>query len=129
MLEAFLRELAARPSGYGRADCGLPLADWVMLARGVSDPAAKLRGTYSTEAECEALLRARGGLWRIVTELAASVGLSRSTAPKPGDIAVVEIARQHWGAILSPSGFWRIKANDGATGVKTCVVRRAWSVL
>ena len=46
-LIAFLSERRGRPFAWGSNDCCLFAADWIRTATGY-DPAAKVRGTYST---------------------------------------------------------------------------------
>ena len=128
-LRAFLATVGRREPRFGDCDCALVLADWWMAARGGPDPAADLRGTYATEEECAALLKARGGLPRLVKEIAGKAGAERTDAPKPGDFAVVEFAGLHWGAIMTPSGRWSIKANAARTAVRSPKIIAAWSVL
>src|SRR5690606_38091186 len=50
--------LTAAPHVWGQSDCSLVIADWAM-ANGYPDAATDLRGTYSTEVECRAVLAAR----------------------------------------------------------------------
>lgn len=129
MLDAFLAERARRAHVYGEHDCALDLANWVMHARGVSDPAASFRGTYATEAEAEALIAAHGGFAALVGGLARAAGLDATDDPKPGDIAVVRHGGKLWGAIMTRGRRWTIAARRGRNGLTSCVVVAAWSVL
>jgi len=126
-LPAFLRALAARPFYYGDLDCALTLADWWQANHGV-DPAAELRERYFDEAICEQLVAARGGLLRLVGDLAAGVGAARAADPGPGDIGVVIWTRRYFGAIRGASGVWAIKAVDGLVLTRDVLLRRAWEI-
>ncbi len=80
-----------RPWQWGVADCALTIADW-LIVNGHDDPALELRGAYSDEASCLALLQARGGLLEVVADCAAQAGLSEIAEPEVGCIAVIGAA-------------------------------------
>jgi hypothetical protein len=128
MLKLFLQDLARSRFEWGRHDCALVLADWWLLNHGGEDPAAELRGAYSNEDECAALLARTGHLPRLVARLARRVGALRTTDPQPGDFAVIRHRDLWFGAILSTSGFWHIKAHDGAAALRSVRVVAAWSI-
>lgn len=112
---------------WGVNDCALTLADWWKESRGF-DPAAHLRGTYSTEDECWSVLDESGGLLRLVSDLASRAGAVRTLCPVPGDIAVVGASGLRYGAIMTPSERWFVKSVNGAVGLSDVRVLRAWSV-
>jgi hypothetical protein len=126
-LSAFLRHQAQTPHEYGFCDCALVLADWWFVRTGI-DPAAHLRGTYSTEDECNAVVRDQGGLLRLVSDLARSVGALPTKMLAPGAIAVVRYRGMRFGGIRTPSDRWFIKSANGAAGLSDVRVLRAWSV-
>ena len=125
-LEQHLNNLAREPFAWGTRDCALVVADWIAARRGV-DPAAGWRGRYASEAECSGLLRAAGHLPRIFARLAREHGIARTTAPRPGDVAVVRIGAMWFGAVMTPTGRWAVKAGDGLSSGKARVVA-AWRV-
>lgn len=99
--ERFVGETDATPHVWGVSDCSLMVADWC-VANGYPDPAAELRGTYATEAECRAILEARGGLSNVVAACASLAGLAAIHEPEFGCVAVIgSPSRQsrQWSAI------------------------------
>ncbi len=99
--ENFMLATNATPHIWGASDCSLLIADWAM-ANGYADPAAHLRGQYSTEAECRGLLASLGGLGAVVGACAASIGLTPLYEPEFGCVAVIGAAARpdrQWSAI------------------------------
>lgn len=90
-LSVFLNETDA--FDWGVRDCLLRLADWVVVARGV-DPAADLRGSYSTMLGAARIVRDAGGMVPLMDQRLSSVGIRRTTEPGRGDIAVLSIANE-----------------------------------
>lgn len=88
LLDRFLDAYEREPFEWGKRDCALVLADWWMF-NGHSDPAAHLRGTYSDQAGCHAILRRAGGLLPIVQGIAARFDIQQTTVPERGCIAVI----------------------------------------
>ena len=111
-LFATINAWKATPFVWGRRDCMLVLADWIMEVRGV-DPAAGRRGTYHDEKSCEAVT---GFISRPV-EVAArhfeGVGLARVDQAQPGDVAVIQIGNAVVGAIWNGAA-WVSKSERGA---------------
>jgi hypothetical protein len=90
-LSAFLSEAAARGFAWGQHDCMLFVADWARRLTG-NDPGARWRGTYSTQAEAEAILSRGGGPGPILHEALTAQGWVPVVSDlKPGDIAVVRV--------------------------------------
>lgn len=127
-LSTFLRADAARPFAWGVRDCGLRLADWVLFRRGV-DPAADVRGTYGDAEELAALM-GWGGLPRFVDRIACRAGLVRTSAPVPGDIAVISLRGQAPQGAIRLNGGWSILADGGVARVPDVGARviGSWSV-
>lgn len=100
-LPAFLADAGERGFAWGRNDCCLILADWVMAARGVPDPAAHLRGRYSTARGCARLQRRLGGVFELVASCARGAGLERTDTPGAGDIGLT------WQQ-ATPGGRWAL---------------------
>lgn len=90
MLADFLAQSARVPFRYGRSDCCLWVADW-LIAQGRPDPAEGFRGRYRTKLGCARLLRKHGGVLVILTGCAERAGLSPTGAPAAGDVGVVEV--------------------------------------
>ena len=109
-LAEFLAAEAARDWDARTHNCGLWLADWLVIALGIADPAAQLR------ADC-----ARNGMnaftrfapLRETVAICARLGLPRTDDPLTGDIAVVAVrmpgARHITGAIMGRRG-WIVPA-------------------
>jgi hypothetical protein len=87
-LASFLARAGRTPFAYGVHDCCLWLADW-LVACGYPDPAAELRGRYSTERGCARLLRRQGGLDAVVGACAKRADLVLAQQPCAGDVGLV----------------------------------------
>lgn len=111
-LSCFLIQAARAPFAWGKSDCGLFLADWVLAATG-HDPARDLRAAYAC-ANTAAPLVGSKGLPGLVTRLARSAGLQRGLAR--GSVAVVRVqlgsSQAHCGAIYTGSG-WALRQHRG----------------
>lgn len=88
LLSDYLRTAAGKRFEWGRCDCLLFAADWIVRARGV-DPAASVRGRYHSRREGIALLSNNGGIERLVSDALANAGMKVTDDPKPGDVALV----------------------------------------
>lgn len=128
-LAGFLADSARTPFAYGRRDCGLWMADWVRLRRGV-DPAAHLRGRYHTELGCARMLKRGGGLFEVARGCFEGVGLRRTPAPKAGDVGVVEVLTAKGpataGAIRTGVGWAALNPHGVMVGETTAIA--AWEV-
>lgn len=127
MLAAFLIELARTPFAWGACDCSLMIADWWRANHGV-DPAAHLRGTYSTEAECNALLEREGGKLRLVARLARSVGAKPTKDIRPGVFGVARHGQDHIPGIVAPDGKWAGKSPSGLVVFIPHRIVAAWNI-
>lgn len=135
-LAAFLERRTATPWAWGRADCALFAADWILEARGF-DPAADWRGRYATALGCRRLLKKRGGLAAVFAGLAARHGFAERTegeALMDGDVGVLtaivregrrdvpgEVAAVRFGprwAVFTPAGVHVVRAP----------LARAWAI-
>lgn len=114
VLEAFLEQQLMRAFVWGKADCCLMLADW-MVANGRDDPASLLRGTYDSEDGCHQVVEAAGGIVTLVGGCAASAGLIRVSEAVLGDVGVIgahEARDRQWGAIFDGAS-WAVRwSND-----------------
>ena len=105
-LSLFLNRAAATPFAWGRFDCLLWLADWIIEQCG-SDPAGNLRGSYSTMLQAAGIVRDEGGMQKLVDVRMNWIGARRASPGARGDIAIVSVAGDggehfgnHAGAIL-----------------------------
>lgn len=128
-LQAFFREQSGRPFAWGSADCAFYLADWVMEAKEIADPAAAWRGTYSDQAGAAAILEAQGGFVALVTSLAENAACPVTADPDDGDIAIIDLSTGLTGAIMT-SGSWAFRTAKGLawTRVPAGRVVKAWRV-
>lgn len=90
-LARFLNGAAATPFAWGRFDCLLFLADWI-VASGGEDAAADLRGRYATITGAARIVRDAGGMAALVGRSVAPLGIVRAAKPQRGDIAIVPVA-------------------------------------
>lgn len=86
-LAAAIEAARTRPFTWGRHDCALWAADWVLACTG-EDLAAGFRGRYATRAQAVALLGARGGLEAVVTS-ALGAPLATPRLARRGDVVSV----------------------------------------
>ena len=127
MLKSFLLDLSRRPFAWGQDDCCLILADWWQANHG-EDAASQLRGQYDDEAGCRALVRREGGLLRLVSRLARSVGAKPAKDPQGGDFGIVRHRGRHLGAIRADARLWAGKSPSGLQLFEPERVVRAWSI-
>jgi hypothetical protein len=76
---------------WGRWDCALAVCDAIRALTGI-DPGAEYRGTYSTEAEAQALIAKFGDLGDFAASVAAQHGM-QEVAPRlarRGDVIFVD---------------------------------------
>jgi hypothetical protein len=131
LLAQFLRDAAGRPFVWGQFDCGLWLADWVRLSRGLSfDPAEHFRGRYS---DGRSALRALGhsGLGSTVADIAARCCLETTSDPMRGDIGLVRLVGERaTGAIAGAGGWWLFDNGRGICRAPVAMldVPAAWRV-
>jgi hypothetical protein len=86
--ERFMAATNATPHIWGVSDCSLMVADWVK-ANGYGDPAENWRRQYASEAECNRLLLARGGLSQVAAACAMVAGLKSILEPEFGCVAAI----------------------------------------
>ncbi|MER8754071.1 hypothetical protein NKH69_00105 [Mesorhizobium sp. M0976] len=79
-----------RWGGMGGEDCTTFCASWVFEVTG-KDPAADLRGTYSTVEGAHAVLLAAGGIESLVGSKLMPLGFRRVTEPLDGDIGIIRV--------------------------------------
>lgn len=126
MLEQFLDEMAATPFVDGESDCALTVADWVMAAKGCSDPAAHLRGRYASASGRERLLRGMGGLKQVMATCAERAGLEPTRKPQRGDVGLVIMGKRPVAAICLGER-WAAKG-EGVVVEKPRRIIKAWRV-
>jgi hypothetical protein len=127
LLKAYLQACAGRRFAYGQLDCGLFLADWIEIVTG-KDPAAQLRGRYTTLDQVPGIKR-MGGLLSVLNDLARLQGLKVTKLPKLGDVALIRIAEgPAVGAIRGPRGWLVLAEGGGISCAPAARVVRAWAL-
>lgn len=91
LLTQFIEERRDVPFTWGRNDCCLFAADWVRLCTG-SDPAAELRGKYSSALSAARILQKHGGVRGIIRTFGEPIGLHPIDGKfdQRGDLVVAE---------------------------------------
>lgn len=91
LLAGFIEERRWMPFEWAKNDCCLFASDWVQLCTGV-DPAADLRGKYSTALGAARILKEMGGVRGIIRSLAEPLGVTRIEGAKDqrGDLVVAD---------------------------------------
>lgn len=92
ILPVYLDDCAGKPRAWGRFDCALFVADWVVLCAG-TDPAAWARGKYHNRAQKRAALARGGGLGAIFERGASEACLSPQdqSSPSLGAVGLVGV--------------------------------------
>lgn len=125
-LSAFLRAMARATFVWGSCDCSLVMADWCLAVRGV-DPAASLRGRYTTALGAMRHVRRLGGFEAMARSLMAGCGFSTTEAPGPGDVGLVNHPVVGPVFAIRCSLGWAVKSPDGVA-VDEYPIMVAWSL-
>lgn len=128
-LNAFLDKSARKATAWGDFDCMLEIADWLDQSCGLKSAEA-WRGRYASEEEAYALLDPLGGFETAIRGEMARLGLAEAVQPEFGDVALVTLGEEPkpMGAILMPSGKWRIRTLTGFAVTRAVTVIVAWSL-
>lgn len=124
-LQRFLARYARQPFAFGRADCLLFLADWIIECRGF-DVAEPWRGAYHGWFGAARIIHRAGGMGGLVGEAVAAFGIERTAEPRRGDIAVVRAAEGERGAIVL--GAMVARHGDRRIVVQRLPIVAAWSI-
>lgn len=127
-LAEFLRSELSKTTVWGQWDCGLRIADWLVVRMGVPDPAAHLRGRYVDRQTFEAVAGAPYPV--VIGRLVRAAGLRRVVTPGPGDVGVIRTPDgTALGAIRTARG-WSVPARVGLIRVPAdAPVMMAWGVV
>lgn len=130
ILYAHLHRWMAEPFVWGKSDCMLVLADY-LIALGFPDAAAKWRGQYDSALSCQ---RVSGFLQNpagVMGEAATSIGLPETDSPERGDVGVVRIRDQDgiklMGAVCLGKN-WALKGEYTVVICKPLEILAAWKV-
>jgi hypothetical protein len=121
---ACLAERRTRAFAWGSQDCALFAADCVDACTGV-DPAADLRGTYSTAAAAARVMEAHGGLAALAT---ARLGEEISPrVARVGDVGLLlNGGRECLGVCIG--SMWQAPGEQGLCALPASQVLRAWRI-
>ncbi|KTS01969.1 hypothetical protein SB2_28020 [Methylobacterium radiotolerans] len=125
-LTVFLRAGARATFVWGEIDCSLFMADWCRVRRGV-DPAASLRGRYSSPAGAMRHVLRLGGFEAMARSLMAGCGFAATCAPQPGDVGLVEHPTVGPVFAIRCALGWAVKSPEGVA-VDEFPTVVAWSV-
>jgi hypothetical protein len=124
-LQACLAERRSRPFAWGSQDCALVAADGVIAVTGF-DPAADLRGTYSTAAAATRVIEAHGGLAAL-----AAARMGEEVSPRhaiAGDVGLLINAGRECLAIFG-GAMWHAPGEAGLCAFPTNQVMRCWRAM
>lgn len=125
----FVSRMMARPFVWGACDCVTVPADWVQLLTG-RDPAAGLRLTYSSPAECQRVTGFFTDPVGVIGPRLRACGLVEAVRPRRGDVGVVVLGpdeRPH-GAICLDGKVWAMKGPSGMAAQVPTAVLQAWTL-
>lgn len=126
-LRDFLLGYLDKPMVWGQDDCSLLIADWWRSNHGV-DPAAHLRGTYSTEEGKAAIVEAAGGIIDLVTGIASGVGARQSAANEDGSFGVVAVGERTVVGGIRAGRFWAVRSATGIGFTSRAKLLRGWAI-
>jgi hypothetical protein len=122
-LERLMSERRAMPFAWGSNDCCMWAADAVQAVTG-RDPAADLRGTYTTQEAALEVIEQAGGLRALA---AARLGLEVPVvAAQTGDVGLLEQPTGDQALCVCMGGHWQAVAPHGLWAVPTSWVLCAW---
>lgn len=134
---AFAVETNSHDFQWGEWDCMLDIGDWLKTVTGI-DCVSDYRGKYASADEARALFRRQGGLTRVLRCMGRELGLAETAEPRAGDIGLVKafgmIIRERrsavfpMGAIMMPSGRWRIRTLGSGHVTRAFPTLVAWSL-
>lgn len=121
--EALVLAARGRPFAWGSSDCCMFAADAVLACSGV-DPAAAVRGTYSTQDGADVVLSQMGGLEAVGALAGPSVP---PLCAQTGDVGLVSDGEKELLAIcLGP--YWATPGPTGLGALPLRSARLAWRV-
>ncbi len=125
-LTEFIRAAMRREFVWGKRDCILFCTDWVWAVTG-TDPAARWRGTYHSEAEAQAIIDGFGGLAALCDE--GYAGALERCDPEDALVGVITSIEGDIGAIRSGRS-WVVLTERGIGRVRIdlAVCLAAWGL-
>lgn len=109
-----LRRWASTRLVWGESDCAMSVFIYLADHHGVTGPRDRWRGRYHDEAGAKAHMRALGGPVRAFQAEALHAGLTRTHAPRSGDVGLVRDGdRRLVAAICLGDGRWAARVARG----------------
>lgn len=109
LLTTHIRAFAARPFGWGDADCATFCAAWVKTVSGID-----LTNGLKAHDKDHAVALTEGDLVAFAAGACEAAGLIETSEPMRGDIGVILIGADATCAIRTLNG-WAVKSADGVT--------------
>lgn len=134
-LEAHLEQALEGGPFWGRSDCYVWPADWVVVS-GWPDPAGPWRGRYASAVGGARIVRRAGGAEALWIEAAARCGLNVTVRPIAGDVGLVrrETVAAHGptlgglvGGVCLGGGEWAVSTPAGLRTGRWAAAR-AWRI-
>lgn len=125
-VETALRKWAREPFVWGKTDCMLSVADYLIDAVGV-DCGARYRGKYATRRGCMWASGFHRDPVKPFADCVAEIPLAVTDAPVFGDVGVVSFGDTVAGA-LCLGGKWAARADEGVVITKPSKILKAWAV-
>ena len=122
MIEQFLRDTATAPFAWGQNDCALWCASAVHHMTGI-DPAADLRGTYSSWVECRQIIMTAGGLEALIAPRMECLNLP--PLDRQG-VAIVQTGGRRLCGIVK-GDFVAVRTEMGVNLIRDFQIQRGWS--
>lgn len=125
----FLEEVREQPFAWGSRDCALTACDWIKALTGI-DPAADLRGTYSTALGAARVMKERGGLEQIARDACAMHRWPevRPAFARRGDITLYDTDSGPALGVCDGAKSVFIHYKSGVVLIRTMDCRIAWRV-
>ena len=122
LLIEYLRDTMRLPFVWGQCDCALWAAGAVEYATGF-DPAAAMRGEYSTAREMVGILNQSGGLLNLI-----QINMLGFECGEVLDgIAVCQVGKRQFAGLLIRGAFWT-KSNGGVVSDPSPEILEGWSL-
>lgn len=103
VLSGMLRGQKDQPFAWGTNDCLMFPADIVKALTGF-DPAADLRGTYSTEREAMNIIAAAGSTADLIDRQLGFKGSRKTLSARRGDVVIMKTVYGIMGGVVDDSG-------------------------
>ena len=124
-MEQTLKHWRSTPFIWGKSDCLLSIADYIVENGGV-DGGKGLRGTYDTEQGANAHVRAAGGFEALIN----ATGIAETDNPSEGDVCVCRVMNQPTAGLHTSDGVVFRHKDKGVVEIsdRFLEVVQSWSI-